>query len=43
MLIDTLQASRQVHTQGLAVKVMSGGSATAFPRSPERGPRELET
>jgi len=42
MLIDTLEASRQVHTQGLAVKVMSGGDVKAFPRYPKRSPRELK-
>jgi phosphoheptose isomerase len=39
---DTLKASRQVHTQGLATKVMSGGDVKAFPRCPEEIPRELK-
>jgi hypothetical protein len=42
MLIDTLEANRQVHTQGLAIKVMSGGDVKAFPRYPEISPRELK-
>jgi hypothetical protein len=42
MLIDTLEASRQVHTQGLAVKATSGESVKALSRYPERSPRELK-
>jgi hypothetical protein len=43
MPIDTLEASRQGHTQGLAVKVMSGGDVKAFPRCPEEKPEGAET
>jgi hypothetical protein len=42
MPIDTLEASRQGHTQGLAVKVMNGGSVKAFPRCLKAIPRELK-
>jgi len=42
MLIDTLEANRQVHTQGLAAKVMSGGGVKAAPRYPKKNPRELK-
>jgi hypothetical protein len=42
MLINTLEASRKVHTQGLAAKVMRGGDVKAFPQDPEKSPRELK-
>jgi hypothetical protein len=41
-LIDTLEANRQVHTQGLAAEVMSGASVKALARYPERSPKELK-
>jgi hypothetical protein len=43
MSIETLEASRQGHTQGLAAKVTSGAGVKARARHPERSPRELKT
>jgi hypothetical protein len=41
--IETLEASRQGHTQDLAGKVKSGGAARAAPRCPETDPQGLKT
>jgi hypothetical protein len=41
--IETLKASRQVHTQALVAEVMSGGDVKASPRYPQKSPRELKT
>jgi hypothetical protein len=41
--IDTLGASDAGDTQSRVVKVVSGGGATALPRFPGAGPRELKT
>jgi hypothetical protein len=39
---DTLRTDGAGHTQHRTVKVVSGGSATALPRSLERSLRELK-
>jgi hypothetical protein len=42
LLIDTLEASRQVDSECETGKVMSGGGVKASPRQPEKNPQELK-